>query len=199
MNKQVFTRAERAIFESLGTPAKIQDFLNTLTPNRAEGYDYQSPRRVLASRTAQCFEGATLAAAALQYHGWPPVLLDLRAGCGDDDHVVATFMKHGRFGALSYTTHSVLRYREPVYRSFHSLAMSYFHEYFMDDGTKAMRAYSEPFNIETNMDSPIPRWVTTDESLYPIAVELDESYHHKILVPGQRLRKAEQIEVDMTK
>jgi len=74
-----------------------------------------------------------LAAAALWYHGEPPLLLDLKVakGKGDHDHVVALFKQNGKWGAISKTNHAVLRYRDPIYQTLRELVLSYFHEYFL--------------------------------------------------------------------
>src|SRR3989344_5895747 len=127
------TRTELVALRRLRTPQKIQDFLNTLPANfELRGETYRSPRGVLRDRTAHCFEGALLAAAAFLVNGEPLLLLDLKtaADVQDTDHVVALFRRRGRWGSVSKTNHAVLRYREPVYRTVRELALSYFHEYF---------------------------------------------------------------------
>ena len=75
-----------------------------------------SPRRVLRENRAHCMEGALLAACVFALQGRRPLLLDLVSAKGDDDHVIALFQEHGRWGAVTKTNHAVLRYREPVYR-----------------------------------------------------------------------------------
>src|SRR2546430_303372 len=61
------TAAELAVFRRrLDAPAKIQRFLDELPYNiEADGETFRSPRRVLADQTANCIEGAVLAAVAL--------------------------------------------------------------------------------------------------------------------------------------
>src|SRR4051812_9541689 len=118
MKKESFTKEEIRLFTRLNTPSKVQDFLGTLKINFEEdGEMLQSPRRVLKSGKAYCIEGAMLAAAILEFHGSPPLLMDLRAIQKEDDHVVAVFKQFGCWGAISKTNHGVLRYREPVYRT----------------------------------------------------------------------------------
>jgi hypothetical protein len=92
-------------------------------------------------------EGALLAAAILEFHGQKPLLMDLRSASEDLDHVVALFRQFGCWGAISKTNHAVLRYREPIYKTVRELAMSYFHEYFLDNGKKTLRAYSIPVDV----------------------------------------------------
>lgn len=59
---RLLTPRERSVFKKLSTPQKIQDFLDTLPINfEMSGDTYKSPRAVLASGTAHCFEGAVFA------------------------------------------------------------------------------------------------------------------------------------------
>ena len=181
--------------KSLSSPAKVQDFLNSLPFNFENGGEtHSSPKETLARGTAHCFEGALLAAAAFWIQGRKPLLLDLVTIRPDFDHVVALFEENGRWGAVSKTNHSVLRYREPIYRDARELAVSYFHEYFLPDGKKSLRKYSAPFDLRKYGAD----WISTDENLAGLAHELDSSKHFDILLPGQarKLRKADDIEID---
>ncbi len=190
---------EKKLFKKLNTPAKIQDYLNSISYNfEATGETCRSPREVLRAQAAHCLEGAYLAAAILWYHGEKPLLLDLRSTKRDLDHVVALFKRNGYWGAISKTNHAVLRYREPIYKTIRELALSYFHEYFLDDGTKTLREYSLPFSLTTYGT----RWITTDENLWEIGAELDDSRHISILprdLKPSYLRKADTVEIDAGK
>jgi hypothetical protein len=190
-----FTTYERRLFRKLDTPVRIQDFLETLPYNFDHGRDMlRSPRRVLRERTAHCIEGALLAAAALYVNGSRPLLLDLRSTSDDLDHVVTLFRSHGRWGAISKTNHAVLRYREPVYRSVRELAVSYFHEYFLDDGRKTMVDYSDPFDVVRRCGTT---WLTAEDDVWYVAEKLDDSRHRPVLSSAQRrgLRPADPVEI----
>jgi len=152
-----------------------------------------SPRRLLKNRVAHCMEGALFAAAALWYHGQRPLVLDLRATEKDDDHVVAVFRQNGHWGAISKTNHAVLRYREPVYRTVRELVLSYFHEYFLNDGRKTLREYSQLFDLSRFGFT----WVTASEDLWHIPETLDDSPHQRIISRSMatRLRRADRIEI----
>jgi len=185
---------EERMLRRLSSPRRIQDFLETLRYSHDRGSDrLRSPRLVLREGSAHCIEGALVAAAALWVNGQKPLLLDLRSGPDDLDHVVALFRRHGCWGGISKTNHAVLRYREPVYRSVRELAMSYFHEYFLDDGRKTMRDYSAPFNLARLGSS----WVTASGDLWHVAEALDDSPHRPVLSAGQRrgLRRADPVEI----
>jgi hypothetical protein len=184
---------EQKLFRRLNNPAKVQDFLNSIPSNKElKGETCMSPRDVIINRTAHCAEGALFAAAVFWYHGRTPLLLDLRTIDNDQDHVVALFQENGFWGAVSKTNHAVLRYREPIYKSIRELAMSYFHEYFLDNGQKTLREFSNPFSPARYGKS----WITSNKSLIYIMDDLDDAPHEKILNPKQikNLRKADKIE-----
>lgn len=192
-----FAKEELALFSKLRTPAHVQDFLDRLPINfEPRGDTCRSPRRVLRDRTAHCFEGALLAAAAFLVHGAPPLLLDLKIAprAKDHDHVVAPFRTRGYWGAVSKTNHAVLRYREPVYRTVRELALSYFHEYFLDDGRKILRSYSRPLNLRRFLGRG---WMTAEDDLWYLSDALDVSPHEAIAAPGamRGLRRADPVEI----
>jgi hypothetical protein len=192
-------KSELKILKKLNTPKKIQDFLNKLPMNFEKGGDtYYSPMTVLKKRTCHCMEGAALAALTLRIHGYPPLVMDLEANQRDLDHVVAVFRKNGRWGAISKTNHAVLRYREPVYGSIRELAMSYFHEYFDDQGRKNLRRYSNPVNLKI-FDKKC--WMTTMEKIDYIPEYLSVVKHFSILNRKQisYLRRADQVEIEAGK
>ena len=189
---------ENAIFRKLDTPAKIQDFLDSLPMNfEKKGETHFSPRRVLKERTAHCIEGAMLAAAALWFHGEPPLVLDLVADkerYDDDDHVVTLYKRNGRWGAISKTNHATIRFRDPVYRSIRELALSYFHEWFMNvNGVKTLKSYSRPLNLKRFGTG----WVTTEQDLWFIDDALDALPHYELVPPKNRkfLRNADRMEL----
>lgn len=191
----MFNAAERKIYDKLNSPPKIQDFLNSLKTNfEKDGDTCFSPRIVLARGEAHCVEGAVLAAAILRHHGFEPLLLDLESSKKDFDHVVAIFRKDCCWGAISKTNHAVLRYREPIYKTIRELVMSYFHEYFIDNGKKTLRRYSAPVNLK-KFDSK--NWATTEEEVWFIPEHLANVKHFDILTRAQiaRLRKADEIEI----
>jgi hypothetical protein len=193
-------RKDFAAFKKLRTPAKIQDFVNGLAFNfeRPDEDTLRSPQEVLRARKAHCLEGAMFAAAALWYHGHPPLLLHLRTAkrkpAKDWDHAMALFKMRGQWGAISKTNHAVLRYREPVYRSVRELAMSYFHEYFLDTGLKTLREYSTPFDLR-RFDGG-GAWLTSPHDLWDVEIALDRARHYPVLTRSaiKNLRLADPVE-----
>lgn len=193
--KPALSSSERALFKKLSTPQKIQDYLDKLPINfEVRGETCMSPRVLIRKKTAHCVEGAFFAAAALAYHGRPPLLMDFQTFPDDEDHVIALFKQHGYWGAVSKTNHAIVRYRDPVYKTPRELAMSYFHEYLMWDGRKSLLAYSKPFDLRKFAPE---QWVTSEKNLLWLADALDDSRHFPIVPKkNQRLlRKASAIEL----
>ncbi|MEK7583940.1 MAG: hypothetical protein AAB490_01735, partial [Patescibacteria group bacterium] len=167
-------------------------FLETLPANfERNGETLYSPRMVLKHRRAHCTEGALFAAAALRLHGHKPLVLDLKTTAKDEYHAIAVFKIRGRWGAISKTNHPVLRYRDPVYLSIRELVMSYFHEYFMRDGAKTLRSYTNPLDL-SRFDAK--GWMTDEKNLWYIDRFLTSMKHISILPKGVALRKADRIE-----
>lgn len=183
-----FTKKEVSIFKKLNTPAKIQDFLNTIPINHElDGLDtIKSPVRVLRENNAHCIEAAILGAYILSIHGYKPLVMHLETTKEDFEHVIAPFKdaKSGLWGALSKTNHYILRYRDPVYKSIRELVMSYFHEYTLENGTKTLRKYSRPLNLEIFGKD----WSTSEEDLWDIDEELGKIKHYNI-APKDTLKK----------
>lgn len=193
-------KKEWQLLKKLNTPRKIQDYLLTLPLNFEEqGYTCYSVRRVLQEKKAHCIEGALVAAAALWVNGQEPLLFDLRSRQGDTDHIVALFRQHGCWGAISKTNHAVLRYREPIYKTLRELALSYFHEYFLDSGAKTLREYSaKPFNLKHFKKG---EWLTSSDNLWNLVEAIDDSSHVEIISRPMiaTLRKADKIEIEAGK
>ena len=194
------SKEEIKIFKKLNTPTKIQDFLNALNLNLEEtGDTCQSPRMVLRSKKAHCMEGAILAAAILRFHGHEPLIMDIESTKDDFDHAITVFKKDGFYGAIGKTNHAVLRYREPVYKSPRELAMSFFHEYFLNkNGKKTMRTYSNPVNLK-KFDKR--NWMTSEEEIWFIPEHLTEIKHYPVLNKKQikNLRPADKVEIEAGK
>jgi hypothetical protein len=175
----VWAAAEGAELARLNAPLKIQLWLNGIAYDAEAGT--ASPRRVLRERKANCFEGAMFAAAALRFHGRPPLLVDMRSH-NDDDHVLAVFRENGGWGCVAKSNYTVLRFREPVYRTVRELMASFFDVFFNPIGEKTLRAYSVPFNLSRFDERD---WMTTEEDVSWIGDALDRARHVPFLTPAQ--------------
>lgn len=171
-NKEISTLIKKLI-----TPQKVQDFLDKVPFNfEQEGETYMSPERALKTNKMHCFEGAIFASVCLQKHKIENYLLDLKVKNlkKDSDHVLCIFKINKFWGAISKTNHAVLRWRDPIYKNHRELALSFFHEYFLDSGEKTLLSFSKPFDIFKKFGTD---WTTAQENLDEIVEALDDSPH----------------------
>lgn len=177
-----WTKEEKSFLKEFDSPYSIQVFLDSISYN--PNYECRSPRWVIKKRSAHCFEGALFAAAVLDFIGYKPLVVDMRAH-NDDDHVIAVFREDGFWGAVAKSNFTSLRFREPVYRSLRELIMSYFDFFFNINGYKSLRSYSLPFDLTAFNHR---NWATTDEDLEYIGDKI-ESLHHYSVVTGKMIKK----------
>lgn len=159
--RNLFTSDECALLETLSTPRRIQDFLDST--QYSDEPIYRSPRSVIRDRRAHCVDGALFAAAAMRFHGGQPLVMEL-AAVRDDDHFLAVYRKQGFLGCVAKSNFVGLRFREPIHRNYRELALSYFEPYYNLDAEKSLRGYSVTINLKS-----------LDWTLWPIQDELIES------------------------
>src|SRR5688500_18853151 len=121
-----YSPAERRLIRRLRTPGAVQKFLNdTLAYNdELKGPTLKSFREVVRQRNVHCLEAALFAAAVLEHHGHPPLLLSFES-IDQLDHVLFIYRKNGLRGANARSRDPGLHGRKPVYRSLRALAASY--------------------------------------------------------------------------
>jgi hypothetical protein len=174
----------------LGSPAAIQEFLDDLPYNKEKrGETARSPRRVLETGEAHCFEGALLAAAALRRIGHRPLVVQM-GSVRDTDHVLALFRTRplaGAWGAVAKSNYSGLRFRSPVYRSLRELAMSYFDCYYNPAGEKTLRSVGRPVDL-ARFDRR--GWETAAEDLWDVSAWLASRRFTPLVTPDQVRRLA---------
>ncbi|HVX90428.1 MAG TPA: hypothetical protein VHC20_02200 [Candidatus Paceibacterota bacterium] len=189
------TKGEEARLRKLTTPAMIQDFLDAIPMNHEkQGETHRSVHAALTADKAHCIEGALIAAAALMLQGEKPLLMDLTAHRPDDDHVVALYKKNGYWGAISKTNHPTIRFRDPVYRTLRELALSYFHEWFMNgDGKKTLKSFSKPLNLRKFGTD----WITSEKDLWYLDKVLNQLPHYALVPKGNAkyIRTADKMEL----
>jgi hypothetical protein len=170
-----WTKDEIKFLKTMSNPDKIQGFLDSLDYN--PNYECRSPRWVIKKRSAHCFEGALFSAAALDFLGHKPLVVDMKA-FNDDDHVIAVYKDGKYWGAVAKSNFTTLRFREPVYKSLRELIMSYFDFYFNIDGDKSLRSYSLPLDLSIYNSR---NWATTDEDLEYIGDKLEQLHHFPVI------------------
>lgn len=160
---------EEKLFKSFQHPLEIQRYLDKIRYN--DDSTWKSPRCVLREGTANCGEGACLAAAIFKYMGHEPLVVDMSV-VNDDEHVLAVFKERGHWGAVGKSNTTLLRFREPVFKSIRELIMSYFEFYFNIQGFKSLRRFSAPINLDTLVPS---NWITTEQDMH---IYVDQFYQH---------------------
>ncbi len=127
--KGAFRPAEWAVIRRCRTPQQAQDYLNSLPYNWEKGGEtLRTLRGVVRHGTAHCLEAAIAAAAILEQHGYPPLLLDLESQ-DQLDHVLFLYKQRGRWGTVARSRDTGLHGRKAVFRTLRDLVFSYIDEY----------------------------------------------------------------------
>src|SRR3989344_4690534 len=190
------TAAQYQRLSTLSTPIEIQDFLDALPMNwEKSGDTHHSPASALAARKAHCIEGALIAATALWIAGERPYIMDLWANEKRDgeDHLVALYQRGKYWGAISKTNHASIRFRDPVYRTPRELALSYFHEWFLNTtGEKTLEAYTRPYDLSKLGAG----WIAARDDLWYLDDVVNALPHYPLMPRGHEryVRKADAME-----
>lgn len=168
---------QRALFLSLNTPSKIQAYLDSI-PYRVED-DNCAVLSVFRDGKAHCFDGSLFAAAALRQLGHAPIVMQLLPE-NDDDHMLAIYKRHNRYGSIGKSNFAGLRSREPVFSSMRELVMSYFKDFYNLDGVFSLRGYTPLISLRTfdRYD-----WMITDQGAQPIVERLHAIRKIKLFSP----------------
>jgi len=175
-------RSLLSYLKDLNSPVRIQEFLDSIPYNTTKRT--LSPLLVVKERMAHCMDGGLFAAAALRRLGYPPLIVDL-AAVNDDDHIIAVFREGRCWGAIAKSNTTVLRFREPVYRTLRELAMSYFDLYYNLKSEKTLRSSSRPIDLSRLDDR---NWETTGEDLECIGDYTFRVRHYR-LVSEEQIKK----------
>lgn len=176
--KNIWTTKELKLFKSLKSPALIQHYLDSLKYNTDS--IVRSPREVIRSGCAHCFDGALFAACLMELNAESPSLVALYADGNDDDHVITTFKRNGFWGAVAKSNFTTLGWRNPVYKTLRELVMSYFDVYFTLKGHRSLRAYSNTLKLKS---INITDWRTSTEDLDRIGYLIDQTGKNELLLP----------------
>jgi len=93
-----------------------------------DGGTLRSFRETVKRNEAHCLEAAVGAAAILEQHGYPPLLLDIES-VDLLDHVIFVFQQGGLWGSIGRSRDIGLHGRKPLFRSLRDLTWSYFGPY----------------------------------------------------------------------
>lgn len=119
------TPVEADLAGRLTTPTRVQAWLNALPYNVESGGETQrSFRGVVRTGQAHCMEAALSAAALLELHGYPPLVMSLES-VDLLDHVLFVYRARGGWGSVARSRDPGLHGRRAVFRTTRNLAMSY--------------------------------------------------------------------------
>lgn len=120
-----FAPGEKRVIAAHATPESVEAWLRRLPYNwERRGDTLRTLRGVVQHRRAHCLEAAVSAAAILEQHGFPPLLLDLESQDGLD-HVLWLWRRDGKWGTVARSRDPGLHGRRPVFRSVKRLVDSY--------------------------------------------------------------------------
>jgi hypothetical protein len=124
------TRRERRLISRLRTPESVQQYLNRLPYNQEPGgrATLRSFRGVVRHGSAHCLEAALFAAAVLEQHGLPPLVLSFES-VDELDHVIFVYRRGGRWGSVARSRDPGLHGRKAVFATPRALALSYVDPY----------------------------------------------------------------------
>jgi len=134
------TRAERQVIDRLRTPLAVQQWLNALPYNTEKGGEtLRSFRGVIRTGTAHCLEAALSAAAIMEQHGYPPLVLSFES-IDLLDHVIFVYRTSTGWGSVARSRDPGLHGRKPLFATPRALALSYVESYV--DFTGGIKAYA---------------------------------------------------------
>lgn len=178
-----FTPAERALIARLRTPLAVQHWLRALRYNQEEeGETLRSFRGVVRARRVHCLEAALAAAAILEQHGYPPLLLSFES-VDKLDHVLFAFRRGRRWGAVARSRDPGLHGRKPVFASPRQLAASYMDPYVDMSGRVTGFAVADLREIE-GYD-----WRLSPRNVWKVERWLVEYPHRRLVMSEARYRR----------
>lgn len=155
------------------TPRQMQEELFGWSYNRKD--TLYSAATAIQKRSAHCMEAALAAAAVLEVHGYPPVIISFESQDGLD-HIIYVFREkrdQGKFGAIARSRDEGLHGRPPIYSSLRALAQSYLDPYV--DKTGRITAY-ECFHL----DECAADWRRSRRSVWPTETYLLQAPHQPL-------------------
>jgi hypothetical protein len=166
----------------LKTPKQVQRFLKSLPYNKEEdGPTQRSAEQALRAGRAHCFEGAFIAAAVLELHGYPPLVLSIESQDGLD-HVFFIYKHKGKWGSIAQSRDEGLHGRPAIYRTLRDLVWSYYDPYV--DKTGKITAYQIAHLDDTKAD-----WRRSKTSVFKAEKYLLDLPHRKLKSSNKRYKR----------
>lgn len=180
VDSPAFTAEERAVLEKYRTPLQVQRYLRSLPYNWQD--TLRTFRGVVREGTANCIEAALAAAAIMEQHGHPPLLLDLES-VDYLDHVLFLFKQKRRWGTIAKSRDQGLHGRRPVFRTIRHLVMSYVEPFI--DGSGRINAYGV-----THLDDLVrTNWRLSERNVWSVEKALIAMPHQPLKTSERRYRR----------
>ncbi len=171
-----FTNFELLVLAALDTPARVQEFLNTqIYYNNDHAFPGQaetalSPRGVLQTGVAHCFEGALFAYAVNFLHGHHPQMVLLEASEDSDHNLIVYRDPQTRlYGCNAHSAFAHLDGRPAEYQTIRAIVESYVPYYYsdrtFDPNDLTLVGYSDPFDLTARYGSA---WIDSEEPLWDL-------------------------------
>ncbi len=177
-----FTPSEQRLIARLRTPEQVQAWLLRMPYNwERAGETNRTLRGVLRHKKAHCLEAALCAAAILEQHGFPPLLMDLES-VDLLDHVIYVFQRGGKWGSIARSRCAGLHGRKPVFASLAALADSYRAPFI--DTTGRMKGFGV-LDLRTLKGNP---WRTSTRNVPSISDALNANRHTPSPTPEPEFR-----------
>ncbi len=168
--------------QKLKTPRQVQKYLRNLPYNREKGGETLfSAEKALRRGSLHCFEAAFAAAAILEHHGYPPLVMSLESKDGLD-HVIFVYKQKGRWGSVALSRDEGLHGRAPQYRSLRDLAWSYYDPY-VDKSGKII-GYQM-----ANLDDSKADWRASEKNVWKAEQYLIDLKHKPLKSSKARYKK----------
>lgn len=166
------------MIDRLRTPLAVQQWLNALPYNTEKGGEtLRSFRGVIRSGTAHCLEAALSAAAIMEQHGYPPLVLSFES-IDLLDHVIFVYRTSAGWGSVARSRDPGLHGRKPVFATPRALALSYVESYV--DFTGGIKAYAVvDLRVMGEYD-----WRLSEKNVWKVEQMLLE-WPHRRLVPSR--------------
>jgi hypothetical protein len=178
------TPQERRLIRRLKTPTLVQRFLNSLPYNTEPPpgpATLRSFRGVVRRRTAHCLEAALTAAAILERHGYPPLVLSFES-IDELDHVIFIYRRNGQWGSVARSRDPGLHGRKPAFATPRALALSYVDPYV--DLTGRVRGYAVvDLRVLGDYD-----WRLADTNIWKVERLLLNTPHRSIRTSDRRFK-----------
>lgn len=181
MNEKKMKLAQK-LAKKLKTPKQVQKYLRGRPYNREKkGETLSSAETALRRGRLHCFEAAFAAAAILEHHGYPPLIMSLES---KDllDHVIYVFKEKNLWGSIARSRDEGLNGRPPRYRSLRDLAMSYYDPYV--DKSGKIKAYQVAHLDDCGVD-----WRESKRNIWKAEKHLIKLKHNPLKSSNARYKK----------